>query len=327
MMATTTPEEPLKPGTEMTRAQIIERFGGRPQGAISPSRTTATVVALVGHRPYNDPTHPQDGFTSDGTLHLTGEGSRGDQEMKQANKALLNAKDEGRAILVFHAISGTRSKKTYRYIGQFELDASQPYYLTDAADPSGGTRRVIVFQLKPVGEHAEGIPALPDTPPSHLLSPTAGTATERVARVPLATENLVMEMKAGEFVPRRSRTSVPAERREAALASAFAAHLRSLGHDVGRMQITIAGVRGSLFTDLVDLSDNVLYEVKNSASRAEIRMGIGQLFDYARHLGNPKLALLLPSKPDLDLVHLCTSLSIDVVWPDPDTGGFASSKH
>ncbi|GAA1154529.1 hypothetical protein GCM10009664_22930 [Kitasatospora gansuensis] len=338
-MAHPTPEETLQLGMEMTRAQIIDRFGGRPQGAISPSRTTATVVVLTGHRPLNDPTHPVDGFTPDGILHLTGEGSRGDQEMKQANKALLNAKAEGRVVLVFHAISGTRSRKTYRYIGQFELDAEQPYYLTDAADPNGGTRRVIVFRLKPVGEHADGIPQLPEItpPPSTTLLTPARTErmtaylAEPIDSEPLGDIGIYVDSarihRLAEPYGERVRPRTTIVRREASLTAAFAAHLQRLGHQVVRRQINVPGVRNPFITDLMDDTTNTLYEVKNSASRGEIRTAIGQLLDFQRFLDAPALGVVLPSEPYPDLIDLCTGLSIEVIWPVPDTGGFTSSKH
>ncbi len=60
-----------------------------------------------------------------------------------------------------------------------------------------------------------------------------------------------------------------------------------------------------LYTDLLDITDHVLYEAKGVATREAVRMAIGQLYDYSRHVpSDPALAVLLPAKPSRDLQEL-----------------------
>lgn len=303
----TTHEDPLRPGATLTRGQVHALYGGRPQGAISPSRTSRRVLVFVGHR-LDDPTTPQDGWTDDGLLNLTGEGSRGDQEMKQANKALLNAKQEQREVHVFQTMHGS-SSGSCRYVGQFELDEQTPYYFEDAPDPDGGTRRVIVFRLRPLGEVAPGIAELGEgVRPTTVVTPV---------QPPID----VVRVRSDYTRP----YALAAPAKKLALMQQLAAHLHNLGHVVGRAQISVAGVRGQLMTDLVDRTTNTLFEVKNSSARGEIRMAIGQLLDYQRHMDHPSLAVVVPAEPYPDLIDLCTSLGIEVLWPDPDLG-FKSSR-
>lgn len=67
-------------------------------------------------------------------------------------------------------------------------------------------------------------------------------------------------------------------------------------------------------TDGFDEAQNRLIEAKASVSRQDIRMAIGQLLDYRRHLNpRPSLTLLLPERPSEDLVVLLRGLKIEVV--------------
>jgi hypothetical protein len=45
-------------------------------------------------------------------------------------------------------------------------------------------------------------------------------------------------------------------------------------------------------------------------------MAIGQLFDYRRYVNAQRMAILVPSRPRSDLLDLCRTLDIDVIWPE-----------
>ena len=71
--------------------------------------------------------------------------------------------------------------------------------------------------------------------------------------------------------------------------------------------------------DIYDHYSDVLYEAKASCDREDVRMAIGQLFDYRRqedqvNKHRPKLAILLPCRPQEDLVKLCLELEIQIVY-------------
>ncbi|CAM5662245.1 hypothetical protein SPURM210S_04890 [Streptomyces purpurascens] len=114
-------------------------------------------------------------------------------------------------------------------------------------------------------------------------------------------------------------------RREGRLVAAYKAHLESLGHVVHRFQIRIEGEKGTFLTDLYDATDNVLYEAKGKALREQVRMAIGQLLDYRRHLDEVpdglRLAVLLPEAPSADLRSLLEIEDIALVTQSAD--GFA----
>jgi hypothetical protein len=71
-------------------------------------------------------------------------------------------------------------------------------------------------------------------------------------------------------------------------------------------------------TDLFDVSAKVLYEAKGRVDRNSIRLAIGQLLDYRRHIDpEPEaLAILLPKAPHDDLKDLIESVDIKLVFEE-----------
>ncbi len=61
---------------------------------------------------------------------------------------------------------------------------------------------------------------------------------------------------------------------------------------------------------------DLLIEIKGSSDPSEIRLAIGQIFDYQYELGAPNkdLAILLPERPMDKYVDLCRKLDINVLW-------------
>jgi hypothetical protein len=80
--------EGLKPGDRLLRREVHERFGGRQQGGIGPSRIAPVVLF------FTDPVTGQrhgyyDGFDDEGLYNFVGEGQFGDQRLVQGNRAIL----------------------------------------------------------------------------------------------------------------------------------------------------------------------------------------------------------------------------------------------
>lgn len=134
----------LKPNQSILRKVLHKRYGGQQQGGTSPSAQTPNVFVF-----YDPKTGEQHGYyddwQADGCLHYTGEGQRGDQEMKSRNAAIFKHKGDGRALRVFRGARGTVT-----YEGEFEHDDVEPFQRTDAPETGDGPlREVIVFRLRP----------------------------------------------------------------------------------------------------------------------------------------------------------------------------------
>jgi hypothetical protein len=215
--------------------------------------------------------------------------------MVSGNAAVLNHRRDGRALRLF---DGSRGEVTY--MGEFDLDADEPWYETDAPETNDGPpRKVIVFRLRPLSTAPErGQALMPAASPAPLVQivPVEEQNTERAFVAP-------------------SREPYEAERREARLVLSLRDHLRALGHTVGRLRIVPVGEAKPLFADLYDETGNVLVEAKGSVSREAIRMAIGQLADYARFQPGCQRVILLPERPREDLLHLAMSQEVIVVWP------------
>ncbi|PJN02031.1 hypothetical protein CG740_16725 [Streptomyces sp. CB01201] len=168
-----------------------------------------------------------------------------------------------------------------------------------------------------VGPPADyGIVLLPR--PLDVIEPVGPTVTTATAVAPEA-------FRARKALRSASRKEVSIERRESALCAAYEQHLTDRGHQVQRYRIQVAGTGEELLTDLVDTTAGVLYEAKANTSRSAVRMAVGQLLDYRRHIDHPGLrsAVLVPSKPHQDLCDYLAGLGIGLVYRDGD--GFAGS--
>ncbi|MFF5110538.1 hypothetical protein [Streptosporangium sp. NPDC000509] len=311
----------ISPGLITTRADMKRVFGGGPQGGIVPSATTSNVLL------YSDPQEGEqsgyfDGwlaqedeqgaifeYTGHGQANQTFEGRAGN-----SNRAVLHHIDDGRALRVFKAVgtvpgSGT---KRQRYIGEFVLDLEEPYVIRQAPNKENMLRRVIVFRMRPVGVVPRN--KLDDIPPAEK--------TEAIAIPADITTSVMVEPETSKKTL-SSRSAVPkttSERREAKLSADFQAFLETQHHQVKRFQIRVKGLTSVLLTDLYDATAHVLYEVKGNSSRQSVRMAIGQLLDYRRHVtpACPAVAILLPEKPKEDLRDLLELEKIALVYRDGD---------
>ncbi|HMD55866.1 MAG TPA: hypothetical protein VKG82_00160 [Solirubrobacteraceae bacterium] len=283
----------LLPGEVIERPTLQDRYGGRKQAGIAPS-TTSPNVMLFSDPPAGEPFGQFDGWRADGCFHYTGEGQRGDHQMKSGNAAILNHRAEGRALRLF---LGTRSMVIYQ--GEFELAADVPYYTTDVSEGANGpTRNAIVFRLRPLDVRAR--------PSSSSLDGVIAAALEDVPVQEQWTETAFVAP---------SRKHLRAERNAHALVLALRERLIEQGHELTRLKIVPAGEAKPLFCDLFDRTTNTLYVAKGTVERGAIRMAIGQLLDYRRCLEPaPHLAVLLPSRPRPDLCELLAGVGMEPVW-------------
>ncbi|MGW5970005.1 hypothetical protein [Streptomyces sp. NPDC055186] len=313
----------IKPGQRTTRADMMELFGGGPQGGIVTSRTTPNILIYSDHEAGHRYGY-YDGWLAEPDergpiFEYTGAGTIGDQTFVgrkgSGNKAILQHVDDGRALRVFMAdgkVPGSGTKYQ-RYVGEFELDADQPYVIRQAPDDNRDLRKVIVFRMRPAGavdhDPKDDVPPAPQTKAS-LVPADVTTSTMTEPENNQKTKSM-----------RSAQPKTEAERREALLVENFKAFLRAQNHTLKRHQIKIKDKTYTLLTDLYDVTDHVLYEAKGKANREAIRMAVGQLLDYRRHVqpANPGLAVLLPHEPnDDDLKDFLQAVGISLVYQDGD---------
>jgi hypothetical protein len=283
----------LQSGERIRRTQLHERYGGRRQGGISPSRVTPNVFLITA--PHGtDYGYIYDGQSTDGYFHYTGEGQVGDQQMTQGNRAIRDHQSEGRELHLFEA-HGTELE----YLGEYGFHDS---YDADAREVNNGPlRKVIVFRL-------EKVQGSDDVPSRSRLDRFGEEQAKEIPVEQFITEQMVIDGASEPY---------EAERREQRLVQLLAARLERDGHDVCRLQFLPDGEAAPLFSDLYDTTTNTLYEAKGTVTRSAFRMAIGQLADYARMVDPPPArSILVPERPRPDLIALASSQNIKVVWLD-----------
>lgn len=285
----------LKPGDELPRREVHQRFGGRRQGGIGPSAQSPVVLFFTdpatGHR------HGYyDGWDDHGLFHYYGEGQKGDQRLVQGNKTILDHKADGRTLEGFRASSGLVT-----YLGEFEL---VDYYFTDVHETDSTVlRQAVVFRLRPLNPVPVELPNVPVTQ----------AAQPRVDSVPVEEQHT----ERAYVTPDREPYEI--ERREASLVRRYRDHLVRKGHTVSRLRVVPPGETAPLYSDLWDETASELVEAKGSVTREQLRSAVGQLFDYGRFVDANTRTVLLPSCPRPDLVSYLQTVGVDAVYPDGDS--------
>jgi hypothetical protein len=115
------PEWTLQPGETIERKVLHSVFGGRRQGGIGPSRSAPEIFLFTD--PESGLQHGYvDGWQADACFHYTGEGQRGDQQMKSGNAAILRHRDERRSLRLFEGSAITIARE--REAATAELEAA-----------------------------------------------------------------------------------------------------------------------------------------------------------------------------------------------------------
>ncbi|MEU0948483.1 hypothetical protein ABZ379_38270 [Streptomyces canus] len=327
----------LVPGLVTTRDAIAAAYGCGTFQGIEPADAAGKVFV------YSDPSAGEEyGYTFDGRaeddefgpLYLyTGAGATGDQKPSGRNGSLLSHVEKQRELHLFvaHGKVPGGGAMLQRYIGQMVLDPIKPYEVRRGPGSDKVMRNVLVFRLRPAEgttpawTEADNLPAAA-TSTVEVVEP-AGTVS---APVSLPEQSGAKVKKTEQHATAETIADIPAGqrkvlRREGELVKAFAAHLAAAGHETHSFQITIAGEPGALTPDLYDATDHALYEAKGLTTRANVRMAIGQLADYRRHIPGRKdllrVVVLLPSEPTADVKDLLGEEYVELVYQTED--GFA----
>lgn len=258
------------------------------------------LLIFMGARGRDSGYSKHDGDLPDGRVSYTGQGQVGHQDRdKGANAQVVKFSRAGKPTRFFHQ---TEANALYEYRGLVTLD-EEPV-LDTAPDRNGDERDVVVFTFRFLERQDDRSQLLVEHP--------APVRSSEQDWVPPDDAEVEVAPSGGGF----------AERTEHTLQKDFGNWLREAGHHV--TSVTIEGQH----PDLVDRTDGLVIEAKASASRAAVRLAIGQVLDYAdafRRAGDPlEPAILLPARPDPARVDLATRLGIIVFYRSGE--GFDSER-
>ncbi|WP_370362114.1 hypothetical protein [Catenulispora sp. MAP12-49] len=208
----------------------------------------------------------------------------------RVNSVVLSAWEHGRPLHVMEYITWGAP---LRYVDAFILDD-----VVDEVAPSGG--RTTDFVLKPVNAATHS----PDQ--WRCIGDHLKVRLVTVERHTLLTEPAGVAMDELGLRP------------EALLEKLFSRFVIKQGFPVWRFEIRHTADCSPLYTDVWIGGLNLLVEAKSSASRDSVRMALGQLLDYTRFLDKPAQAILVPSRPEGDVLELARSQGTPVIWPASD---------
>lgn len=298
----------LNAGDITTREDLVIEYGGSVySGGIVPSTTSNAVFVFTDPAEGAQFGYVYDGFSSDGLVFdYTGAGPNGDQTLRGGNSALITHVEKGRVIHAFREAGykpGTRTKYQ-KYIGEFVVDPSVPFMRMPGLGKDKALRTVVVFRLLPVT-------VVPDDIVEFV-------GYSEVAREPRAIP-VPVEINSTEFFETADRVGGLAVRRESQLVDEFMAH--QVGHTFSRWAINLPTERTRLLTDIYDEADHTLYEAKAIAGRSDLRMAVGQLYDYRRHVhvDDLRCSVLLPERPTADLRDLLRDAGLGLAFRERTT--------
>lgn len=302
-------------GQVVTRADISREYGTAGQSGIEAPKDGNNV--FIHSSPERNLHH---GYNHDGALDpqyngfdYTGAGRLGDQELARGNKTLEETRIDGRIIRLM-LNSGTQKRgveQHFIYRGAYRLRTDLDTSEITSPDKTGQDRKVFVF-------HLERLAPVVDSEATPL--PETRRTEEPLARITRAEEIPAERASTASFVRSETAQGV-SHRAERALEQRFISASIGTNDSARRLRIAIAGERGYLFTDTWVPETRELVEAKQSASRANVRVAIGQLLDYARFI-EPRpttLTVLTPEKPRPDLVDFIRSQGMTSAFFEDDT--------
>lgn len=297
----------LEPGAEIRRVELHDEYGGGRQGGIAPSRLTDNVLIFTD--PSVGTQHGYDDRWVGDDYHYVGQGQVGNQTMTRGNAAILNHREDGKALRLFWGVRGVVT-----YSGEYKLSPSEPWYTTRARETGNERMRdVIVFRLQPEGELAPdpGRPGGPRRVVRRRLSPltteyrVANEAPTTAHRDPFEVDpNLVDRGLAGHAVTQN--------------------RLARIVEGYGEKPLSPASVDPDFDLAWRTADGCVVVEVKSLTAANEarqLRMGLGQVLDYADTLRQAwphvQPALAVEREPaDARWTDLCGRVGVTLLWPN-----------
>ena len=290
---------PLKIGEKIKRKQFHDLFEGQGQGGISTPKVHKDMIFIFSDPKVAEKYGYHDGWDGN-SFYYFGRGQEGDMVFNSGNQAILDHKKNKKIIYLFH---GSKGEVTYE--NQFTLDEKEPYKYRDSKDRNGEYRQAIVFKLNPVGNYKTNLPKT-------NIDNSSNITTKVLSQEAFETE--ISERLQEEKI-------IISQRKESKLVKEYQQYREKNNQsELVRISIKIDG--RTHYTDGWCPNEKLLIEAKSSAARPYIRLAIGQLLDYKRHIkpDPKKLAILVPTEPQEDLLNLLSDLEITLIYrKDKDT--------
>lgn len=297
----------LQPGDIVRRRLVHEAYGGQQQGGISTPRSIPEILIFTDPEAGARYGYDQfEGLREDGSYAYTGEGQYGSQTFVRGNRALRDAAADGKIIRLLRT-KGVQAT----YVGAFTL-GTPPYTVETIPDADGEPRDGIIFNLLPLDARVDFLPAYGGALDDQI-DDAGYAATPRSWHPPEFIDVIVPESE-------RVKEERTISRVEFELQADFGAWLVARGTPPQRLPLRAGSTL--IEPDMFVPGPDWIVEAKRSIARGHVRTAIGQVLDYrhvARKAGRESTpVILLPGRPELDLVELMSSLGITLAFRDGD---------
>lgn len=292
----------LEVGDAQRRRAIHKTYGGQQQGGISTPTRISDILIFTSHASGADYGYDQfDGLREDGSFWYTGEGQAGDQTFVRGNRAIRDSEQNEKAIRIF-ATEGPIAT----YVGSFTT--GDPIYRYETIpDSNGDLRQGIVFNLVPLDADESLLPVVQDV---------------RAQSQAQDTEWIMPDFS--DFVVSQDERTDPKDRVvsrvEFRLQADFGGWLREQLLEPRNLPLQSGAT--TIHPDFYVPAKGWIVEAKRSSGRQYVRTAIGQVLDYAhaakRHGITSRPMVLLPGRPQPDLVGLLKELNILLAYRDAD---------
>lgn len=296
----------LEPGDTVRRTAIHEAYKGQEQGGISTPTSIRDIMIFTD--PEKGARYGYDvfeGLREDGSYAYTGEGQYGDQQFVRGNRALRDANAAGKTIRLLRT-KGVNAT----YVGAFAT-GDPTYVIETIPDLDGQPRQGIIFNLEPLDAEVDLLPAYGGElqPVTALVDYTPHPQTWTP---PEFSDVIVPGLpQVGDRVVSRA---------EFRLQSDFGRWLEAAQTPPTRLPLRAGSTM--IEPDFYVADRGWIVEAKKSTARGHIRTAIGQVLDYVHIASKAGLTaspvILLPGRPESDLVELMTKLGIIVAIQTPD---------
>lgn len=289
----------LLEGQKIVRKLLHNTYGGVRQGGISPSSKTKNIFLFTDDASNQAHGYETDHWISTDTFLYCGEGQSGDQTISRYNWSVANHRLHHKSLRLFEG-----SKDEVKFVGTFELDQSEPYSFAPGIGKDGRPRKVIMFKMKKIGEE---LGEISDIAGSRII-PNYGVPYQNAYEGPRGIAQSEPFSQDPDLLDK-------AHQRHSITQNAVANWL--LENSVS----PLSPANHEPPYDIAWVADGVKYvcEVKGIIDVNEIsqiRLGIGQVFDYAQELNSVPVLVVSAEPKTTRMIDVAQKARIQLLWPE-----------
>ena len=287
-------------GKEYLRQDLHRAFGGNQQAGIVslPDLDSVFLINSFSGEKYGY----EDGW-SGGVYKVSGEGHKGNQEIKRGNKALFEAIDSNKRIFLFEPVI---DRDPYSHIFEGELRCIG-FEDVVGLDVEGNTRKMFKFHFKSLN-HPDLKNIFAEQFYKEIEEEIEYSFDDKEAN---SRVSLTPKVESDNDILVRAKGATVKKRREQKIQNEYIEYLRSLGYKADKSDVDIIAKKNN---------KTIFVEAKILTTQTRAAHGIGQLFYYEFMVPKEEkpneLRLLFDKKPNKKTIEFIKKFDISIVYKD-----------